>query len=270
MVRKLALVGFILLLLVVALGDRSRKAPINPVSGVPAHTQDERSASGGPATVFEAPVAYRGPDPRPGSGFREATGSRRSIPRLVKIKELEPAVKKYAEQHGVDEDLVWAVMRHESGFNPQAVSPKGAMGLMQLMPGTASLMGVDDPFDAEQNIAGGIKYLDLCLSRFNHDIALALAAYNAGPQNVARYQGCPPFPETRQYVAVVLKTYAGQPRYRRLGFALAANDEVTELLNKVGLPWRVPLPQWKVVQPQCRVAPPRWKGSRTDLVSCAR
>jgi hypothetical protein len=84
------------------------------------------------------------------------------------------------------------------------------MGLMQLMPGTAALMGVTDAFDVEQNIAGGIKYLERCLSRFNQDVSLALAAYNAGPDNVVKYQGCPPFPETRHYVASVLKAYAGE------------------------------------------------------------
>ena len=120
-------------------------------------------------------------------------------------------IEKYARQYGVDQDLVWAVIRQESGFNPRAVSPKGAMGLMQLMPGTAAMLGVSDAFDVEQNIAGGIKYLERCLNQFNQDVPLALAAYNAGPNNVVKYQGCPPFPETRHYVASILKAYAGEP-----------------------------------------------------------
>ncbi len=91
-------------------------------------------------------------------------------------------IEKYARQYGVDEDLVWAVIRQESGFNPRAVSPKGAMGLMQLMPGTAAMLGVSDAFDVEQNVAGGIKYLEQCLNQFNQDVPLALAAYNAGPE----------------------------------------------------------------------------------------
>ena len=128
---------------------------------------------------------------------------------LVKSQNLAKVIEKYAEQYGVDQDLVWAVIRQESGFNSHAVSPKGAMGLMQLMPGTAAGLGVTDAFDVEQNIAGGIKYLERCLSRFNQDVSLALAAYNAGPDNVVKYQGCPPFAETRHYVATVLAAYAG-------------------------------------------------------------
>ena len=100
-------------------------------------------------------------------------------------------IEKYAEQYGVDQDLVWAVIRQESGFNAQAVSPRGAMGLMQLMPGIAAMQGVADTFAVEQNIAGGIKYLERCLSQFNQDVSLALAAYNAGPDNVVKYLRLP-------------------------------------------------------------------------------
>jgi hypothetical protein len=193
-------------------------------------------------------------------------GHRSAVP-LVKVRELEPVVKKYASLHGVDEDLVWAVIRHESGFNPRAVSPKGAMGLMQLMPGTASLMGVAEPFNIEENIAGGTKYLEQCLSQFHQDLVLALAAYNAGPQNVTKYQGCPPFPETRQYVAAVLQTYSGHPQYRRLGLGGSVSDEVAALLDKVGLHWRVLGPQWKIAEPQFHVKSPQWKGTRANLVT---
>jgi len=186
---------------------------------------------------------------------------------LVKIAELEAVVRKYAREHGVDEDLVWAVMRQESGFNPRAVSPKGAMGLMQLMPGTADLMGVTDPFDLEQNIAGGIKYLEKCLTQFNQDVTLALAAYNAGPQNVVKYQGCPPFPETRQYVMAVLETYAGHTQYRILPVVSPVQEEIEALMEKVGLNWRVPKPEWKVPLPQLHVTPLQWKGARRNLVT---
>jgi len=123
---------------------------------------------------------------------------------------LERLIHKYASHYGVDPSLVRAVMRHESGFNPQAVSPKGAQGLMQLMPGTAAQMGVQNPFDPEQNIAGGVGYLRLCLDRFGHSVPLAVAAYNAGPERVAQSQGIPSIPETQNFVKNVLGTYTGK------------------------------------------------------------
>jgi|GEM_PF-1586381 len=147
--------------------------------------------------------------PLMGKGYVYAVQGRgRSLP--LRDPQIASMIDAQARRYGVDSNLVRAVMRHESGYNPNAVSPKGAMGLMQLMPGTASLMGVNDPFDPEQNIAGGVKYLKYCLSRFNYDVPLALAAYNAGPLNVMKYQGLPPFAETQQYVASVMQTYTKQ------------------------------------------------------------
>lgn len=122
---------------------------------------------------------------------------------------LETLIQKYAHRYGVDPALVRAVMRHESGFNPYAVSPKGAQGLMQLMPGTAAFMGVNNPFDPEQNIAGGVGYLRYCLDRFNHSVPLAVAAYNAGPDRVAKSGGIPAIPETQSFVSNVLASYQG-------------------------------------------------------------
>ncbi len=124
---------------------------------------------------------------------------------------LENLIQKYANRYGVDPALVRAVMRHESGFNPHAVSPKGAQGLMQLMPGTASLMGVNNPFDPEQNIAGGVGYLRFCLDRFGQSVPLAVAAYNAGPERVAKSRGVPSIPETQNFVKNVMGTYTGRP-----------------------------------------------------------
>ena len=116
-------------------------------------------------------------------------------------------INKYALAYGVDPALVRAVVRNESGFNAGAVSPKGAQGLMQLMPGTAALMGVRDSFDPEQNIAGGVRYLRGCLDRFGHNVPLAVAAYNAGPEAVAKYCTIPPYQETQVFVNNVLGTY---------------------------------------------------------------
>jgi soluble lytic murein transglycosylase-like protein len=109
--------------------------------------------------------------------------------------------------HHIDEDLLASVVRAESAGQVRAVSRTGARGLMQLMPGTASEMGVEDSFKADQNIAGGTAYLDALLTRYHDDVALALAAYNAGPGAVDKYHGVPPYRETRAYVARVIREY---------------------------------------------------------------
>ena len=123
-------------------------------------------------------------------------------------KAFEPYINDIAREHGVDPRLVKAVIRAESAFNPSAVSPKGAMGLMQLMPGTAMDMGVQDPYHPIQNLRGGIGYLKEMLRLFNNDLILALAAYNAGPNAVKQYGGVPPYEETRQYIQRVLQYYS--------------------------------------------------------------
>lgn len=112
-----------------------------------------------------------------------------------------------AKMHGIDPRLLAAVSRRESAWNPAAVSRAGACGMMQLMPATAKFLGVTDVFDARQNIFGGARYLRTLLDTFHGDLDLTLAAYNAGPGAVQRYNGVPPFAETRAYVDVVRRNY---------------------------------------------------------------
>jgi soluble lytic murein transglycosylase-like protein len=116
-------------------------------------------------------------------------------------------IQQASTQFDIDPDFIRAIIRAESGFDHQAVSSKGAQGLMQLMPGTACDMEVSDPFDPEENIYGGTRYLSLLLKRFKSNKVLALAAYNAGPETVESYKGIPPFPETQAFVRRVMQYY---------------------------------------------------------------
>jgi soluble lytic murein transglycosylase len=127
--------------------------------------------------------------------------ARRLADRLVDIPDERVAdlIDRFAAHYGLDPTLVRAVIQVESGFNRYAQSNKGAMGLMQLMPGTARELQVTDPWDPEQNVRGGTAYLRRMLDRFG-EVELALAAYNAGPEAVVRHSGVPPFAETRDYV----------------------------------------------------------------------
>ena len=122
-------------------------------------------------------------------------------------EEMHEMLAHASAKHNIDEDLLASVVRAESGGQVKAVSRTGARGLMQLMPGTASAMGVDDAFRPEQNISGGTAYLDSLLTRYHDNVALALAAYNAGPGAVDKYHGVPPYRETQEYVARVIREF---------------------------------------------------------------
>ena len=116
-------------------------------------------------------------------------------------------IDKVAKKHGVDQKLVRALVRQESGFNPNATSHCGAQGLMQLMPATAKGLGVTDAYNTVQNVEGGVKYLKGLLNKYNGNVILALAAYNAGPGAVDKYGNVPPYKETQNYVKSILANY---------------------------------------------------------------
>jgi soluble lytic murein transglycosylase-like protein len=122
-------------------------------------------------------------------------------------KDINELVSAASTRHSIDPDLISSVIHAESNFNPSARSPKGAQGLMQLMPGTASRLGVSDAFQPDLNIDAGTRYLRQLLLRYDDDMVKALAAYNAGPERVEQYRGIPPYPETHAYVARVIRDF---------------------------------------------------------------
>lgn len=166
-------------------------------------------------------------------------------------------IKAAAQRHRLSEELITAVISVESNFDHAAVSQKGARGLMQLMPATASIMGVRDPHDPDENIDAGASHLRAMLDTFKGDLPLALAAYNAGEQNVIRHRGIPPFQETRQFVARVL---------RRMGDRKGAETVMAK---------PVPAPQWVArsprTEPKVRMAstPPYPSSNRPTLIQIA-
>ena len=145
--------------------------------------------------------------------FRSLTGKHstksfydlRSKFRRKKERLFHPIILQVASRHDIDPALVKAIIMAESGYNPNAVSKRGAKGLMQLMPSTAEALGVEDAFNPEQNISGGVRYFKLLVNRFDGDVKLALAAYNAGPQRVEGNNRIPPIEETRTFVRRVMQ-----------------------------------------------------------------
>ena len=156
------------------------------------------------------------------TGAPAVASARSAKPQKLKPQELNEVISTISGQHNLDPDFISSVIHAESGFNQHAVSPKGAQGLMQLMPGTASRLGVSNAFDPRANVEGGTRYLSELLQRYNFDVIKALAAYNAGPQRVQQYGGVPPYYETRTYVARIVRDYNRKKIAERKAAAAAA------------------------------------------------
>jgi len=157
---------------------------------------------------FEKDLAPPPLPPAPIVPATQATGLTAAQPGGLKNPQrLDEVIDGIGKRQNLDPDLINSVIRAESGFNPHAVSPKGARGLMQLMPQTASKLGVSNAFDPTANVDGGTRYLRELLERYNFDLIKALAAYNAGPQRVEQYRGVPPYHETQVYVAKIVRDY---------------------------------------------------------------
>lgn len=165
-----------------------------------------------PASVAEVRVKTLADGSRMISNESQKQRARRVSTRLLPVPEarIKALISQYARQKGMSPRLVQAVVQVESGYNPRALSSKGAMGLMQLMPETAKELRVRNAYDPDQNIRGGTEYLSQQLDRFG-SLSLALAAYNAGPTAVSRYGGIPPYRETQDYVRKVLALYLRNP-----------------------------------------------------------
>jgi soluble lytic murein transglycosylase-like protein len=148
-----------------------------------------------------------GPALTPAAPGQVLPASSVAAPATSQPVDVSQVVNAASGRYRLDPDLVSSVIRAESGFKVHAVSPKGAQGLMQLMPGTASKLGVPNAFDPEANVDGGTRYLRELLERYNFDLIKALAAYNAGPHRVEQYKGVPPYLETRKYVASIVRDF---------------------------------------------------------------
>jgi len=150
-----------------------------------------------------------------------------AVPVAERPQSLNEVIDTIGNRHHIDPDLINSVIRAESGFKPHAVSPKGAQGLMQLMPHTASRLGVANAFDPKANVEGGTRYLHELLERYNFDLVKALAAYNAGPHRVEQYRGVPPYYETRAYVASIIRDFNRKKRAQQKISAASKSKAVT-------------------------------------------
>lgn len=166
----------------------------------PAAEKSRQSALLIPLSKLKTGVLRRGSDGK-------IVLDKKNVSKISPPPRVEAMVSKLAPRYGLDPNLVLAVIAVESAFRHDAVSPKNAQGLMQLMPGTASRFGVSNAFDPEDNLNGGMRYLAELLRLFDGDLQLALAAYNAGEHQVKRFGGIPPFAETRRYVSLIRRYY---------------------------------------------------------------
>jgi soluble lytic murein transglycosylase-like protein len=177
-------------------------------AAAPVHAQVFELHADGAFVEISRP-AWDAPTAPHGGGL---TGAQQAVPPAKAAVRQHIAVA--AERYGISSDLLDAVAWQESRYNPKARSSAGAMGVMQLMPGTARDLGVRNPHDVEQNVAGGAAYLRAQLLRFGNNVPLALAAYNAGPGAVQRYRGIPPYRETRNYVHQIMHRIAAMTGFR--------------------------------------------------------
>lgn len=182
-----------------------------------------------PIAASPSPPRVRADDAQPGGG------SSVDVPQA-----LAPIIRRAASRHGVPERLVTAIIAVESGFNPRAVSRKGARGLMQLMPGTAAMLGVRNAFDPADNVDGGVRHLRGLLERLGQNVPLALAAYNAGEQAVVQHRGIPPYPETQDYVARIMRLFDGGGPALAASLAATLNGGLRALGDPRG--WNLPAP----------------------------
>ncbi len=190
-------VGDVTRLYVTADGSSFVDVPTAEIEHFEAAPEETASGSRLPASGTSPLLAKNARNGAPGTSSFSGTGP----------LNLDEVVSSASGRYRLDPDLVNSVIKAESGFNVRAVSPKGAQGLMQLMPGTASQLGVPNVFDPRANVEGGTKYLRELLERYNFDLVKALAAYNAGPQRVEQFGGVPPYYETRVYVARVVRDF---------------------------------------------------------------
>jgi soluble lytic murein transglycosylase-like protein len=155
------------------------------------------------------------------------------LPPLLKPQQVNDLVNSAGDRNHIDPDFINSVIHAESGFNSHALSPKGARGLMQLMPNTASALGVTNAFDPGANVEGGTRYLRELLERYNYDVVKALAAYNAGPMRVDHYHGVPPYYETQAYIARIIKDFNRKKLAERKAAAAAKKKTSQPKLRSV-------------------------------------